>query len=206
MVKTRRRYTYHIDTKSMTSPKVVIAELDKLNSLLASTELQPISYFNRAYLIVTKQINSANQDGLFNDSKLMDKLEINFARQYFDALNHYVDHGELPGAWKRVTSGWFQQKHPASLSLLLGASAHINYDLANSLGAVIHKPSAFEGDYFKVNQLLMKSAPAISASYYESDKRINYIKKNYRKLYLKPVMKFILHWRTRVWNQKFGSR
>ncbi|HZL07851.1 MAG TPA: DUF5995 family protein [Candidatus Dormibacteraeota bacterium] len=201
MTKTGHGYTYHISTKRINTPKAVIAELEKLNPLLTGSELLPVSFFNRAYIIVTKKINQANDEGLFQHSKLMNELEVAFAKRYFDALNHYAVKGFLPDGWNKVNRGWLHYRHPASLSLMLGANAHINHDLLRSLEEVVRTPEKFSEDYFKVNQLLLESARAISSSYYESQEHINFLKKNLRSVYLGPVMRLILRWRTRVWRE-----
>jgi len=201
MAKTGNRYTYQIPTKRINTPNSVIKELEKLNPLLTGSELLQVSFFNRAYLIVTKKINQANDSGLFQHSELMNDLEVAFAKRYFEALNHYVAEGHLPGAWDKVNRGWLQHRHPASLSLMLGANAHINHDLLHSLREIIRTPEKFSEDYFKVNRLLLESAKAISASYYESQEHINFLKKNFRAVYLGPVMRLILSWRTRVWRE-----
>lgn len=193
------RYTHRISTQNINSSQAVIKELKKLEPLLSSSELLQVVFFNRAYLIITKRISQAKTDGLFEHPKLMDELEVAFALRYFEALNHYVLHGSLPGAWNSINNSWLHQKHPASLSLLLGANAHINYDLPLALKDTIHQPQKFQNDYFKVNHLLKDSSHEISKSYYESEKSINFLKKNLRALYLQPTMWLILRWRTRAW-------
>lgn len=198
MSKASQQYIYRIDTKSIRTPAAVITELEKLNSLLVGSELLPVSFFNRAYIIVTRKIDEANNSGLFQHPRLMNALEVTFAKEYFNALNSYVETGILPGKWSRLHAAQVSHK-PASFSLLRGAHAHINDDLLPSLKKVIESPPKFKKDYFQVNTLLLGSAKAISASYYEADPRINYLKKYLRALYLKPIMLVILRWRTRVW-------
>jgi len=205
MAKSGGKYNYHITTERIDSPESVIAELEKLDSLLTGSELLQLSFFNRAYLIVTQRINEANTSGLFQHSSLMEKLEVAFAMRYFEALNYYVKEGFLPGAWHEVNRGWLHHKHPASLSLMLGANAHINHDLLQSLKAVISKPEKFSEDYFRVNRLLLESGKAISASYYESQEHINFLKKHLRDVYLGPVMWLIMWWRTRAWRDLLKS-
>ncbi len=205
MAKSGGKYNYHIATKRINTPESVIDELKKLDPLLTRSELLQLSFFNRAYLIVTQRINEANGEGLFRESSLMDRLEVAFARRYFEALNCYVEKGSLPGGWRKVNRSWLHHKHPASLSLMLGANAHINYDLLQSLKAVVHKPEQFSEDYFRVNRLLLESGKAISASYYESQEHINFLKKHLRDLYLGPVMWLIVRWRTRAWRELLKS-
>ncbi|MFI5271114.1 MAG: DUF5995 family protein [Candidatus Saccharimonadales bacterium] len=201
MAKKREKYDHVINIKLINSPKNVMAELDKLNRLLTQTELLQISFFNRAYLIVTKIINDANNEGKFTHSKTMRDLEVAFAKEYFEALNQYVKTSSLPEPWNKVKEGWLHNKHYASFSLLLGASAHIRHDLIRPLREVIHNPKDFQEDYLKVNSLLMESAKPISKSYYESKEHINFLKNRLRAIYLKPVMWLIISWRVKVWKE-----
>lgn len=206
MAEKREKYTYIINIKLIDSPKNVLSELDKLNKLLKQSELIQISFFNRAYLIVTKTINDANINREFTHSELMNNLEVAFAKKYFMALNYYVSNLSLPEPWDKVNEGLLHNKHPASLSLLLGVNAHIRYDLLTSLKDVIHEPGKFQEDYFKVNKLLMKSAKPISKSYYESEEHINFLKNKLRDVYLKPVMWLIISWRIKVWKEFISKK
>jgi hypothetical protein len=178
-----------------------MSELQKLNKLLISSDLWELSFFNRAYLIVTKAIHTASKSGEFRYPKIMDNLEVAFANQYFSALNQYASTGSLPPHWQRVKDGLLHRRNPASISLLLGARAHITYDLHTSLQEAVDDHEAFKDDYFKVSALLHDSARAISASYYESEKHINFLKKNLLIVYLKPTIWLIVRWRTKVWNK-----
>lgn len=206
MAEIREKYTYIINIKLIDSPKNVLSELDKLNKLLKQSELLQVSFFNRAYLIVTKTVNDANINKEFTHSELMNNLEVAFAKKYFMALNYYVKNLSLPEPWDKVNKGLFHNKHPASLSLLLGARAHILHDLLKPLNEVIHNPEVFQEDYFKVNKLLMKSAKPISKSYYESDEHINFLKIKLRNVYLKPVMWLIISWRVKVWKEFISEK
>ena len=201
MIKPSAQYSHIIPINTIRTSEAVITVLAGLERLIASSDLTQVVFFNRAYLIVTKRISQAKTDGLFDNPKQMVKLEVAFAIKYFEALNNYVKHGSLPGAWGNIKQSTWYPRHPASLSLLLGANAHINYDLPLALKKTIEKPEEFRNDYFKVNRLLKESSKEISKSYYESDRSINFLKKNLRTLYLKPIMWLILRWRTRAWQK-----
>jgi len=189
-----------VDIAAISSPESVITELKKLNKLLISSDIWQLSFFNRAYLIVTEAIHSASRSGEFTHPKVMDSLEVAFANQYFSALNQYAKSGSLPAHWQRVKVGVLRRRNPASVSLILGANAHIMYDLLAPLQEVVTDPEVFKKDYFKVSALLHNSASTISASYYESDKHINFLKKNLRSLYLRPTMWIVIRWRTKIWS------
>lgn len=195
------KYKHHINVAAIKSSAEVIEELKRLDALLSESELLQVAFFNRAYIIITSKIYRANQSGYFKLSRLMDELEVNFAKYYFEALNRYVESGALPGPWQQVNAGWLHRFHPSSLSLMLGANAHINHDLPRALQDTITDQAQFKNDYFKVNQLLLESSRWILDSYYESDKTVNFMKRKLRPLYLKPTMWLILHWRRQVWQQ-----
>jgi len=197
----RTSYRHRSNLAKIQTPDQVIIELQRVGEHLPDSDLFEFVFFNRAYVIITKAIHQASDDGLFSDDKTMNQLEVAFAHKYFAALNSYVQAGSLPHSWKHVRRGLLGRHRPASLSLMLGAHAHINHDLLEALRAVIDNPSHFENDYFKVNQLLLASSKAISKSYYEDAVQLNFLKKHLRSLYLRPVMQLILHWRTRVWRE-----
>lgn len=197
----KSRYRHHIKLESIETPKDVINELKRLDPLLSGSELLQVAFFNRAYLIVTERIHQAGLNGEFKLSAIMNNLEVVFARRYFEALNHYTVNDTLPGAWAKINRGWLHAKHPSSLSLMLGANAHINYDLPVALKEAIRKPGEFEADYFKVNRLLVESSRAILHSYYESEQPINFIKHRLHGIYLRPTMSLILRWRKKAWDE-----
>jgi Family of unknown function (DUF5995) len=201
MEKSRKTYSRIINIASIKTPGSVIRELKKLDAVLTKSDIWQLSFFNHAYLIVTEAIHDASRTGEFNHPKVMDSLEVAFANQYFSALNQYATTGSLPMHWQRVKIGLLHRRNPASISLLLGANAHITYDLLPSLQEVVTDPEAFKKDYFKVSALLHNSAKTISASYYEPDKHINFLKMNLRSLYLRPTMWIVIRWRTKVWSR-----
>ncbi len=200
MTTSKNKYNHYINIDKIMNTKSVIRQLEILNDLLANSELVQLTFFNRAYIIITEQIDKATSENLFTNTKDMTILELTFAKEYFSALNQYVNKGTLPIAWRRVNQKWFHNDKLASISLMFGANAHINYDLLPALRKSIQKPTMFRDDYFKVNKLLKESSKDISKSYYESEETINFLKKSLRPLYLRPTIWLIIRWRAKVWN------
>jgi len=190
-------YRYKVDIGNLETVELVIAELEKVQTLLANSELQQVIFFNRAYLIVTKNIQAAIASGSFISSTDMDDLVIAFSIPYFEALNNYARHGLLPGAWRKINRGWLHSYHPSFLSLLLGANAHINHDLPKVLRSIAAKPQGFEEDYFRVGDLLIESSRPILSTY---DEQATWMQK-IGLVFRRPIMAMILKWRKNVWQE-----
>ncbi len=197
----KNNYVYRIPVEQLKTAKSVIAELEKIQRLLVNSELQQVVFFNRAYLIVTKNIQEAIVSGSFSSSTAMDDLVVAFSIPYFEALNNFSRHGLLPGAWHRLNKGWLHAYHPSFFSLLLGANAHINHDLPKVLQSVLVKPKHFEEDYFRVGNLLLESSRPILQTY---DEQANWMQK-IGLVFRRPIMAMILKWRKNVWQDLMKS-
>lgn len=196
-----RSYLYKVNVSSLKTAESVITELEKIQPLLVNSELNQVVFFNRAYLIVTKNIQVAITSDSFSSPADMDELVVAFSIPYFEALNNYVSHGRLPGAWRRINKGWLHAYHPSFFSLLLGANAHINHDLPKVLRSTVAKPKHFEEDYFKVGDLLLESSRPILKAY---DEQATWMQK-IGLVFRRPIMAMILKWRKDVWRELLTS-
>jgi len=101
--------------------------------------------------------------GRFDDGPRMERLDVTFANRYLEALNRFR-RGESP------TPCWLLSFEAAATwppivlqHLLLGMNAHINFDLAQSLLAVISEPefddpallAARRADHEHIDQVLV---------------------------------------------------
>jgi hypothetical protein len=126
-----------------------------------------VKWFNFLYLRVTEGIQlggPAWQDGPF-----LQKLDVVFARLYFDALVAWERNpSTTPHAWRPL----LRARHDARLArlqfALAGMNAHINHDLAVALNHLAEyddryppRDSARYADYQRVNELLEQTEAAV---------------------------------------------
>lgn len=99
-------------------------------------------YFHSTYLRTTRAVAAAIDDGFFVDAAWVARWDVAFASLYLDALDAYDAGNAVPGPW-RVAFDAAADGVTVPLRLtLLGMNAHINFDLAQALVAVID-PSEF---------------------------------------------------------------
>lgn len=89
----------------------------------------------------------------------------------------------------------------AYISLLLGANAHINYDLPLTLvtSYASGKQADLLRDLIRVDKLLTKSGREILFTVTEPSLRANFIKNHLKLLYFTPTLQLIRYWRVRAW-------
>ncbi len=106
------------------------ARLDELPEALAHRRV-----FIATYLRTTVAIEAARQQGLFEDPEWVQDWDVAFARLFLRAHDTDLAGGPVPRPW-RLAFGADPELHPLG-HLLLGLNAHINFDLPQSLLAVI---------------------------------------------------------------------
>ncbi|WP_239520973.1 DUF5995 family protein [Blastococcus saxobsidens] len=106
----------------------LLAELDRAGD--------PARFFLGTYLRTTRAVAAGLDRGLFEDAGWVTRWDVDFADRYLDALAaHRADPAAPPGPWRRAFGadpGLRPEGH-----VLLGMNAHINFDLPQSLLAVI---------------------------------------------------------------------
>lgn len=197
----QNKYKHYIPIKDISSSEVVIQELEKLDILLSQSDLQQFAYFNQAYISVTRAINSAQQAGEFQNSAVIKRLEVAFAHRYFEALNLYAKHRSMPGLWNSLLYTNPFTKRSSSLQLMLGAKAHINYDLLPALEDQVLEPDEFAQDFALISQLLLTCSHEVLNNYAEPIRSLNFLKQKLAILYHRPAMWAVIRWRTKVWKQ-----
>ena len=116
----------------------------------------PLGYFAALYQKVTINVKQGIQDGFFDDSERMEKLDVIFANRYLEAYFDYQNNKTITQSWQKT----FDQANdywPTVLQhLLLGMNAHINLDLgiAAAETAKGRNIDELEGDFMKINQVL----------------------------------------------------
>lgn len=125
-----------------------------------------IGYFAVLYRRITLAVRDAINDGTFADGGRIERLDVAFAKRYFDALNAYFYPDEFEGLtlpWKVAFVG--DQNHQAIIlqHMLAGLNAHISFDLGLALLTVAGDwPPTLREDYDRVNHLLCKQIPGIN--------------------------------------------
>jgi hypothetical protein len=118
----------------------VLARMDELGERLEA-ERDPARFFLGTYARTTRAIGAALAAGLFEDPAWVEEWDVVFADLYLDALAARRQGGaEVPRPW-RLAFEADPDMHPVG-HVLLGMNAHINYDLPQSLLAVV-PPEAF---------------------------------------------------------------
>lgn len=126
-----------------------------------------IGYFAALYKRITLAIGEAIDDGVFDDGPRMERLDVAFARRYFEALNAYFypeDHGAPSLPWEVAFVGDQRDDKRSTMlqHMLTGINAHITFDLG--LAAVAIAPdslAALEDDFNRVNAVLCSQIPGM---------------------------------------------
>jgi Family of unknown function (DUF5995) len=116
----------------------VAALVARMESLLAPLEKgrDPARFFLGTYLRTTRAVGAALAVGRFEDPGWVSAWDVEFACFYLDALELHRKRPEaVPAPWRLALGA--DPGLPPEAHVLLGMNAHINYDLPQSLVAVI---------------------------------------------------------------------
>ena len=141
-------------TKLPQSIDGVLIELDKIieTSIKNSDYLAIFAY---VYRRTTAQIKAEIIAGNFEDNERMEKLDVTFANRYLDAYDRFKSHKNPSASWL-ISFDARLQKLTIMQHLLLGMSAHINFDLGIAAAQVAQGQyiKTFKNDFMKVNDIL----------------------------------------------------
>jgi len=121
-------------------PRTVEALLARMDALLAPLEARkdPIRLFLSTYRRTTLQVRDMVARDEFTDSQWVERWDVAFANLYLDAVEAWEAEQQPPGPWAAAFGASREgPRLPPVRHLLLGMNAHINYDLPQSLLAVI---------------------------------------------------------------------
>jgi hypothetical protein len=115
------------------------ALIERMEGLLAPLEARgdPGRYFLATYLRTTRAVEEELERGGFRDTEWVERWDVAFANLYLDALEVAEAGRRPPEPWAVAFGAAEQDRFPPLRHVLLGMNAHINYDLAQSLLAVI---------------------------------------------------------------------
>jgi len=142
----------------------VIGDIEEI--LAWSREHQSrIGYFAALYWHVATTLTEALKRGEFSNTVAMEHLNEVFFHRYLTAV-HDTWAGRPPSeAWQVAFDAAVEDHLIVVQHLLLGANAHINFDLAIAVAEAIPAAElpAFEPDYMKMNELLSSLIAGMSA-------------------------------------------
>lgn len=132
----------------------------------------PIADFNKLYTTITVRIHERHQAGHFADPEFLNRLDIEFARLYIDALRLWsVADPRTPESWTVLFRRVADVELRSLPCAVAGVNAHINYDLPFALVATWdrlgHTPdgSPQHRDYLLVNDVFAEEIPGLRRSY-----------------------------------------
>jgi Family of unknown function (DUF5995) len=113
--------------------------IGRMEALLLPLEerADPGRYFLATYQRTTRAVAAELEAGGFLDPAWVERWDVAFADLYLDALETVEAGGRPPAPWAVAFGAAGQGDLPPLRHVLLGMNAHINYDLAQSLLAVI---------------------------------------------------------------------
>lgn len=190
-----------IDIPAINSFDDVLEELRLLEKKLGQNHLSHLATFNTAYHIITHAIKDAATDNYFKKPLFIEQFTVCFASYYFRAINDMVSGSpKLPAAWEKLRDITDTDAVPLSITLLMGANAHINHDLPVAMASFLTEDTDYSlRDARKVDKILMKSGRQIIPAFTESPKLLNTLKYRLQPIYYHPVMYSVLIWRIIAW-------
>ena len=116
--------------------------IGRMEALLAPLRERrdPNRHFLATYLRTTRAVKAELAAGGFLDRAWVERWDVAFADLYLDALEVRQAGRRPPEPWAIAFGAAAGDELPPLRHLLLGMNAHINYDLAQSLLAVISDP------------------------------------------------------------------
>ena len=116
------------------------ALLGRMEGLLAPLEASrdPGRFFLATYMRTTRAVAEELDRGGFRDPEWVERWDVAFADLYLDAVTDAQAGRRPPEPWAVTFAA--DPDLPPLRHVLLGMNAHINYDLAQSLLAVISEP------------------------------------------------------------------
>jgi hypothetical protein len=139
--------------------------LQRMERLLAPLEASgdPARYFLATYLRTTRAVADELARGGFRDREWVERWDVAFAGLYLDAVEDAQAGRRPPEPWAVAFGARDRDDLPPLRHVLLGMNAHINFDLAQSLLAVISEPefddpellAARRADHEHIDQVLV---------------------------------------------------
>lgn len=125
---TRQALSQILSTSEPTTIAEVIATMEAIDNLLPNND--GLKWFNLLYKMVTVAIVNNPPPQGWNDPQWISRLDVIFARLYFDAvLSSLQNSDRTPRAWRALFEARFNTGIDRVQFALCGMNAHINHDL-----------------------------------------------------------------------------
>ncbi len=163
-------------------------------------QCDPDAIFGLLYLITTAKVGDLVAASHFEDNPFLVDWDMNFAQRYFDAYDaHHDGTGSVPEPWQKAFQHAETGTSTVTEDLLLGMSAHVNYDLAYSAYDMGLPQAGLKDEYDRVNDafwnVIVPIGDELGARYDPSQARdsdgvgpMDY-----------PVVELLISWRENAW-------
>lgn len=133
----------------------VIKRLDEI-ILWAEQHQSPMGYFAALYRRMTIAVKEGILQNKFDNGPRMEKLDIIFAKRYFEAFDNYQKNKPITKSWEIALNSIKSDKITVIQHLLLGINAHINLDLGISASEISNKSDILnlENDFKQINTII----------------------------------------------------
>jgi hypothetical protein len=120
-----------------------------------------LKWFNWLYFQVTQAVKAGVDGGGFVDPTWLERLDVVFARFYFNALGTALSGSPAPGCWQAMFSVRDDTRITRLQFALAGMNAHINHDLCQAIvatcretGRPLKHGTGQYNDYTSINSTL----------------------------------------------------
>lgn len=142
--------------------------LHKLDEIIAHCVQQDsrAAYFAVLYRRVTQRVKDGIARGEFEDNARMEKLDVLFARRYFEAYDQYASGGQPTQSWLLAFQAAGASQPIILQHLLLGINAHINLDLGlAAVETVGTQPlESLKNDFYAINRILAELVDGVKGN------------------------------------------
>lgn len=114
----------------------------------------PMGLFTAIYQLVTQRVAEGIRLGIFENSDMMEEVDVRFCILYFNAINHYLDGDPAVAPWQ-VSFDAARRPLVANQHIFSACNAHITFDLPQVVSELFpgEKIHLFYNDFLKMNQL-----------------------------------------------------
>ncbi len=184
----------------------------QMQSLLEDWEVSKDqrAVFLSCYLLMTRNIVLAMDQGEFKDTKWVDQLMQRFAGYYFKAITHYEKESPAtPAVWQLTLDASKDSETMVLQNLFLGVNAHINYDLILTLRELLEPEWSFlseperivrYSDHCQVNEVIGRTIDSVQEQVIEERlPAMDFIDKIFGPFDERLTAWLIGKWRDEVW-------